>query len=159
MRYGKVALELADNQIYYISQCENYQSIKLTITVVGYDTKSALEGVELINDTKSAQERKELIDDVSQLLDDIMKLFMPAIKERPTIRFHCPLCTIFHITKKDVCSGRAICCASRPKVVYVPPKYYNNLLPTKPGNLYVTVSAKTVPNGTFGILRNTILKH
>ena len=24
---------------------------------------------------------------------------------------------------------------------------------------YVTVSAKTVPNGTFGILRNTILKH
>ena len=24
---------------------------------------------------------------------------------------------------------------------------------------YVTVSAKTVPNGTFGISRNTILKH
>ena len=24
---------------------------------------------------------------------------------------------------------------------------------------YVTISAKTVPNGTFGISRNTILKH
>ena len=137
MRYGKVALELEDNQTYYISQCENHQSIKLTITVVGYDTKSALEGIELINDTKSAQERKELIDDVSQLLDDIMKLFMPAIKERPTVWFHCPLCTSLHITQKDVCSGKAIYCVRGPKVAYVPPGYYNNLLPTKPGNLYI----------------------
>ena len=124
MRYGKVGLQLGGYQIYYISQCEKYQSIQLTITVVGFDTKSA-------------QERKELIDDISQLLDDIMKLFMPAIKERPTILFHCPLCTILHITQEHVCSGKAIYCANGPKVVNVPLEYYNNLLPTKPGNLYI----------------------
>ena len=124
MRYGKVRLQLGGHQIYYISQCEEYQSIQLTITVVGFDTKSA-------------QERKELIDDISQLLDDIMKLFMPAIKERPTILFRCPLCTILHITQKDVCSGEAIYCANGPKGVCVPPEYYNNLLPTKPGNQYI----------------------
>ena len=33
MRYGKIGLKLGAHQKYYISQCEEKQSVKLTITV------------------------------------------------------------------------------------------------------------------------------
>ena len=127
MRYGKVGLQLGAHQRYYISRCEEHQSIQLTITVVG-------------NDTESAQERKELIDDIPKLLDDIMLLFMPAIREKATTLFHCPLCTTLndlHITLEDVCSGDTIYCPNASNDDDVPHEYYNNLLSIEPGNLYI----------------------
>ena len=126
MRYGKIGLKLGAHQKYYISRCEEHQSIQLTITMIG-------------NDTKSAQERKELIDDISKLLSEIMKLFMPAKRETATILFHCPLCTTLHITIEEVCSGETIYCSNASNaaddddddVITVPPEYYNNLLSTR----------------------------
>ena len=93
-------------QKYYISRCEEKQSIQLTITVVG-------------NDTKDGEERKELVDRISQLLKDIMDLFMPKVK-KPDVLFHCPLCTSLHITLKDVCMGIAIFCANASDAVVDP---------------------------------------
>ena len=99
MRHGKVGLQLGAHQKYYISKCEEKQSIQLTITVVG-------------NDSKSSKERKELIDDITQMIDDIMKLFMPTISERAVILFPCPLCTTLHFTMDEVCSGNTIYCVN-----------------------------------------------
>ena len=121
MRYGKIGLQLGAHQKYYISQCEEHKSIQLTITV----DKS---------DSISMQERKELIDDIFQQIGDIMKLFMPAVLERPDILFHCPLCTTLHITLEEVCSGNTIYCASSSDDAVVSPQCYNNLLP---GNMII----------------------
>ena len=78
-----MGLQLGRHQKYYISRCEEKHSIQLTITVVG--------------DDKRERERRELIGDVSQLLDDIMKVFMPEVK-KPRLMVPCPLCPILHIT-------------------------------------------------------------
>ena len=119
MRYGKIGLQLGDNQKYYISRCEEKQSIQLTITVVGHDLPSV-------------QERKELIDNISQMLDNIMKLFMPAVHSRPTVLLCCPLCSTLHITQDQVCSGNTIYCANASDDV-VPPEYHSNFISTKSG--------------------------
>ena len=124
MRYGKIGLQLGAHQKYYISRCEKKKSIQLTITVVG-------------NDYKSMQERKELIDDIFQQIKNIMKLLMPTILDMPTIFFHCPLCSILHITLKDVCDNNTIYCAKTSGDPAVSPEYYNNLLPTTSGNLAI----------------------
>ena len=119
LRYGKVGLQLGAHQKYYISQCEEKKSIQLTITVVG-------------NDAKSVEERKKLIDNIYQQLDEIMKLFMPAIKKRPKILFPCPFCTTLHITLEDVSMGSTIYCTNASDVeIAVNPEYYGNLLSTK----------------------------
>ena len=97
MRHGKVGLQLGQHQKYYLSRCEEKQSIQLTITVVG-------------DDVTSVRERKELIDDVTQLLDDIMKVFMPEVK-KPKLIVPCPLCPILHITLSEVFTGNTIFCA------------------------------------------------
>ena len=97
MRYGKVGLQLGHHQKYYISRCEEKESIQLTITVVG-------------DDTISVKERKELIDHVTQLLADIMKVFMPEVKE-PMLMVPCPLCPILHITLSEASTGDTIFCA------------------------------------------------
>ena len=121
MRYGKVGLQLGAHQKYYISKCEEKQSIQLTITVVG-------------DDSKSSKERKELIDDITQMIDDIMKLFMPTVSERAVILFPCPLCNTLHITMDKVCSGNTIYCAESSDDA-VPPEFYRNLLTNyKQGN-------------------------
>ena len=88
MRYGKVGLQLGHHQKYYISRCEEKQSIQLTITVKG-------------DDMRSVRERRGLIDDVTQLLDDIMKVFMREVK-KPTLMVPCPLCPTLHITLRSV---------------------------------------------------------
>ena len=125
MRYGKIGLQLGGHQKYYISKCEEKQSIQLTITVVGSDSKSSVE-------------RKELIDDIIQLMDDIIKLFMPTVSERAAILFPCPLCTTLHITMDEVCHGNTIHCAKSSDAV-VPPEYYGNLLSNyELGNLSYT---------------------
>ena len=93
MRHGKVGLQLGHHQKYYINRCEEKQSIQLTITVVGDDKR----------------ERRELIDNVAQLLDDIMKVFMPEVK-KPTLMVPCPLCPILHITLSEVSTGDTIFC-------------------------------------------------
>ena len=97
MRHGKVGLQLGRHQKYYISRCEEKQSIQLTITVVG-------------DDMTSIRERRQLIDDVTQLLCDIMKVFMPEAK-KPTLLVPCPLCPILHIPLSDVSTGKTIFCA------------------------------------------------
>ena len=58
---------------------------------------------------RSVEERRELIDDVTQLLDDIMKVFMREVK-KPTLMVPCPLCPILHITLSEVSTGHTIFC-------------------------------------------------
>ena len=96
MRHGKVGLQLGAHQKYYISQCEEKRSIQLTITVVE-------------NDMKCMQDRAELIDSVARLLNDILKVFMPATR-RPALFVPCPLCSTLHITVKQVYDGDTIFC-------------------------------------------------
>ena len=114
MRHGKVGLQLGFRQKYYISRCQEKQSIQLTITVSG-------------NDAKCIQERVELIDDVAKLLDGIMKVFMPAAK-RPVLFVPCPLCPILHITLKQVYEGYTVFCplSGDDSVLH---GYYSDLLP------------------------------
>ena len=111
MRHGKVGLQLGRHQKYYISRCEEKQSIQLTITVVGDDKR----------------ERKELIDDVTQLLDDIMKVFMPEVK-KPTLMVPCPLCPILHIRLSEVSTGYTIFCSWSVDTALTF-GYYGDLLP------------------------------
>ena len=114
MRHGKVGLKLGAHQKYYISRCEEKRSIQLTITVVE-------------NDMKCMQERAELINSVVRLLNDIMKVFMPATT-RPALFVPCPLCSTLHITLKEVYDGDTIFCplSTDDAVLH---NYYSDLLP------------------------------
>ena len=106
--------QLGADQKYYISRCEEKQSIQLTITVAG-------------DDEEHIKERRNLIGDITKLLDDIMKMFMPATKERPSLLIPCPFCPVLHIPLDDTCSGKAIIC---PKAndKSLPCDYYSDLL-------------------------------
>ena len=123
MRYGKVGLQLGAHQKYYITRCEEKQSIQLTITVVG-------------NDENSIRERNELIDDISKQLDNIMKLFMPAVENRPDVMFPCPSCSTLHITLKEVRNGSTIFCPYARNDAAVHPEHFGYLLSTKLGNIH-----------------------
>ena len=112
LRHGKVGLQLGSHQKYYISHCEEKKSIQLTITAVG-------------DDVDSVEERRELIDDVTRLLDDVMKVFMPAAK-RPIPFVPCPLCPTLHVLLSDVCSGDTIFCPHSNDAA-IPTGYYSNL--------------------------------
>ena len=125
LRYGKVGLQLGSHQKYYISHCEEKKSIRLTITTVG-------------DDVDSVQERRELIDDVTRLLDDVMKVFMPAAK-RPILFVPCPLCPTLHVLLSDVCSGDTIFCP-HSNDTSLPTGYYSDL---STGNLSVM---STIPS-------------
>ena len=114
MRHGKMGSQLGADQKYYISRCEEKQSIQLTISVVGADEEHI-------------EERRNLIDDVTKLLDDIMKMFMPATKKRPLLLIPCPFCPKLHIPIDDVCSGKAIFCPFAYDKS-LPCGYYSNLL-------------------------------
>ena len=109
LRRGKVGLQLGNHQKYYINHCtyDRKENIQLTITAVG-------------DDVDSIQEREELINDVTKLLDDVMKVFMPAAK-RPTLFVPCPLCPTLHVLLNDIQSGDTIFC---------PLSYYDTALPT-----------------------------
>ena len=133
MRHGKVGSQLGADQKYYISQCKEKQSIQLTITVVG-------------DDKEHMEERRTLIHDVSKLLDDIMKVFMPAITERPSLLIPCPFCPKLHILLVDACSGKAICCPNDDDEP-LPCGYYSDLLQGElvdvtaiTGNIVVAIS-------------------
>ena len=104
------------HQKYYISRCEEKQSIRLTITVVG-------------DDKTSVRERRELIDDVTHLLGDIMKVFMPEVK-KPTLMVPCPLCPILHVTLNDVSTGDTIFYA-RSGDSSLPAGYYSEVVSSK----------------------------
>ena len=111
-----MGLQLGRHQKYYISRCEEKDSIQLTITVVG-------------DDMISVRERRELIDHVTQLLDDIMKVFMPEVK-KPMLMVPCPLCPILHITLGEVSSGDTIFCAQSDDAC-LPHYYYGDLTPSQ----------------------------
>ena len=114
LRYGKIGSQLGTGQKYYISRCEEKQSIQLTITMVG-------------DEEEHAGERRNLIDDITKLLDDIMKVFMPATKERPSLLIPCPFCPKLHIPLDDACSGKAIFCPNDDDKP-LPFGYYSDLL-------------------------------
>ena len=120
-----MGLQLGSHQKYYISHCEEKKSIRLTITTVG-------------GDVDSVKERRELIDDVTSLLGDVMKVFMPAAK-RPILFVPCPLCPTLHVLLSDVCSGDTIFCP-HSNDTSLPTGYYSDL---STGNLSVM---STVPS-------------
>ena len=128
MRHGKMGSQLGVDQKYYISRCEEKQSIQLTITVVG-------------DDEEHNEERKNLIKDITKLLDDIMKEFMPATKERPSLLIPCPFCPKLHILLDDACSGKAIFCPNDDDKP-LPYDYYSDLL-------RVTLAVATVITGNI----------
>ena len=97
LRRGKMGSQLGADQKYYISRCEEKQSIQLTITVVG-------------DDKDHIEERRNLINDVINLLDEIMKVFMPATKKGLSLLIPCPFCSVLHIPLDDARSGKAIFC-------------------------------------------------
>ena len=98
MRHGKIGLKLGAHQKYYISRCEEKQSIQLTITMAG-------------TDAKCVKERSEIINEVSEMLNRIMKVFMPAAKS-PEILIPCSKCDKLHIELKHVRDGETIYCPS-----------------------------------------------
>ena len=114
MRYGKMGSQLGADQKYYISRCEEKQSIQLTITVAG-------------DDKEHIRERRILICDITKLLDEIMKVFMPATKEKPSLLIPCEFCPKLHILLDDTCSGKVIFCpnADDKPLTY---GYYSDLL-------------------------------
>lgn len=114
MRHGKIGLQLGFHQKYYISRCDEKQSIQLTITVAG-------------DDIKCIHERSELIENVTKMLNSIMKVFMPAAK-RPVLFIPCPLCSTLHITLKQLYEGYTMFCplSGDDSVLH---GYYSDLLP------------------------------
>ena len=117
MRYGKMGSQLGADQKYYISRCEEKQSIQLTITMA-------------IGDEEHVEERRSLIDDIYKLLDDIMKVFMPTTKERPSLLIPCPFCPKLHIPLDVACSGKAIFCPNANDKS-LPRGYYSDLLQSR----------------------------
>ena len=118
MRHGKVGLQLGADQVYYISQCEEKKSIQLTITMSVRDhVKSG--GNCLMTP----------LDDITRLLDDIMKVFMSAVKKRPVLLVPCPNCPTLHINLDEVCTGKSIFCSCKAGDVKVPHGYYGDLSP------------------------------
>lgn len=93
----------------------------------------------VVDDVKNAEERRELIKDITVLLDDIMKVFMPAVQKKPVLLIPCPKCPILHITLDDIHSGNSIFC---PKSNNADPPlgYYSDFLPP----LSYTVHSGTV---------------
>ena len=71
VQYGKVRLKLRNHLNYYINLSEDKHDVQLLITSIG-----TAEGI-------SFQEMAELIIDINNLLDNIMRIYMPAAK-RPT---------------------------------------------------------------------------
>ena len=132
--------QLGTNQKYYISRCEEKQSIQLTITVVG-------------DDEEHIEERRNLIDDVTKLLDDIMKVFMPATKERPLLLIPCPLCPKLHIPLGDACSGKAIFCPN-DEDKDLPCGYYSDLLQGGLADTAITAGEVVVINSCLCITIN-----
>ena len=125
-----MGLQLGHHQKYYISRCEEKQSIQLTITVKG-------------DDRRSVEERRELIDDVIQLLDDIMKVFMREVK-KPTLMVPCPLCPILHITLKEVSTGHTIFCPHSDDEE-LPSDYYGDLIPESSDHIPTTGDPTLIP--------------
>ena len=122
-----VGLQLGANQKYYISRCEEKQSIQLTITVVG-------------DDEKHVQERKDLISDVTESLNNIMKMFMPGTK-KPLLIIPCVLCPKLHkyCLMPYVASGKTIFCPFVTADKSLPNGYYSDLL--QPGLTDATTAA------------------
>ena len=109
-----MGLQLGSHQKYYINHCtyDRRESIQLTITAVG-------------DDVDSIEEREELINDVTKLLDDVMKVFMPAAK-RPILFVPCPLCPTLHVSLNDVRSGDTIFCPLSDDTM-LPTGYYSEI--------------------------------
>ena len=113
MRHGKIGLQLGAHQKYYISRSEDKQSIQLTITVSK-------------NDAKCMQERSALVNDVTTMLDDVMKAFMPAAR-KPCLFVPCNLCNVLHITLQQIQDGVTVYCPTSTDDTPLH-NYYSDLL-------------------------------
>ena len=125
MRRGKLGSQLGADQKYYISRCEEKQSIQLTITVVGVDKEHT-------------EERRDLINDITKILDDIINSFMPAIEEGPSLLIPCAFCSVLHVSLDDACSGKTIFCPynnDKP----LPHGYYSDLIQGRLTDATITV--------------------
>ena len=128
-----MGLQLGSHQKYYINHGEDKESIQLTITAVG-------------DDIDSIREREELINDVTKLLDDVMKVFMPAAK-RPILFVPCPLCSTLHVSLNDVHSGDTIFCPLSNDTA-LPAGYYSDLSTKKLSEM--STKPKVSTNQTTG---------
>ena len=93
---------------------------------------------------RSVRERRELIDDVTQLLDDIMKVFMREVK-KPILMVPCPLCPILHITLSEVSTGGTIFCALSADDDKLPLGYYGDLAPSGSGDPKIPRRDDSIP--------------
>ena len=125
MRREKIGSQLGADQKYYISRCEEKQSIQLTITVVEDNEEN------MQFDKEHVEERRHLIRDIEIFLDDIMKVLMPTKKrnDRPKLMVPCKHCSELpcselHITYDDVCSGKIIMCPNENDI-NLPRGYYS----------------------------------
>ena len=86
-----IKLVLGRDQLYYVSLCEDHDSIRLAITPEE-DAKVKLEGV---------QERWELIEYFNSKLMEIVKTYMPA-SNKPTRYIPCSRCPKLHLKLDEI---------------------------------------------------------
>ena len=131
MRRYKMGSQLGSDQKYYISRCKDNHSIQLTITVVG-------------DDEEHIKERRDLINDITKILDDIMKMFMPATKERPSLLIPCPFCSVLHVSLNDACSAKTMFCPFTDDDKPLPRDYYRDLLQSRLADVTNTTDIRKI---------------
>ena len=106
---------LGDDQYYYISLCEDQDSICLIMV----SDESAESG----NDT-GFEERRKLVHDFEKALINIVKSLSKSPEEiqLPTAYIPCPRCNELHLLLEFVCSKRALRCRTK-----LPLGYYSDL--------------------------------
>ena len=91
---------------------------------------------------RSVRQRRELIDDVTQLLKEIMMVFMREVKKL-TLMVPCPLCPILHITLSEVTTGDTIFCPRSDDDHKLSLGYYGDLTPSGSGDPTVDAIPRT----------------
>ena len=113
IRRRMIKMVLGNDQLYYVSLCEDHHSIRLAITPDedGIVTPQGL------------QERWKFIEEFNAKLMNIVKAFMPA-SNPPQRYIPCSLCPKLHLKLDDVrVDGKAIYCIKGK----LPKDYYNDL--------------------------------
>ena len=90
MTRHEVKMVLGDDQVYYVSLCEDHHSIQLAITPDGGRIKP-----------QGFQDRWKLIEEFYAKLKEIVKAFMPA-SDPPQCFIPCSLCDNLHLKLDDM---------------------------------------------------------
>ena len=108
-----IKMVLGDDQLYYVSLCEDHHSIRLAITPDG-------DGVVT---PQGLQERWKLNEEFNAKLMKTVKAFMPA-SDPPQRYIPCSLCPKLHLKLDKVrVDGKALCCIKGR----LPKDYYSDL--------------------------------